>query len=67
MKRSNYSVNIFVFKLNNKNTRKRCETCSKVTIQTPVPPQCRCSRVFIVNFEHTSQLFLAFLLLTLNK
>ena len=26
-----------------------------------------CSGVFIVNFEHTSPLFLVFLLLTLNK
>ena len=37
--------------VNNRNTRKRCETYS----------------VFIDNFEHVSHLFLVFLLLTLNK
>ena len=35
--------------------KKRCEVCSKLT------------SVFIVNFEHILHLFLAFLLLTLNK
>ena len=34
-----------------------CETCLKLTI----------SGVFIVNFEHISQLFQVFLLLTLNN
>ena len=25
----------YMFKVNNKNTRKRCEICSKLTIKTP--------------------------------
>ena len=28
-------VKIYLFKLNNRNTRKRCEICSKLTIKTP--------------------------------
>ena len=47
---------IYLFKGNNRNTRKRCEICSKLTIKTPV----------IVNFEHISHV-LVFLLLTLSK
>ena len=51
-----------MFKVNNRNTRTRCEICSKLTIKTP-----RRSGVFIVNFEHISHLVLVFLLLTLSK
>ena len=29
------SVGIYLFKVNNKNTRTRCEICSKLTIKTP--------------------------------
>ena len=32
---TNYPVNIYLFKLNNRNSRKRCEMCSKLTIKTP--------------------------------
>ena len=46
---------IYLFKVNNRNTRTRCEIC-----------QCRRSGVFIVSFEHISHLVLVFLLLTLN-
>ena len=42
----------YMFKVNNRNTRTRCETCSKL--------------FFILNFEHISHLILVFLLLTLN-
>ena len=28
-------ANIYLFKVNNKNNRKRCEKCSKLTIKTP--------------------------------
>ena len=45
-----YPANIYLFKVNNRNTRKRTT-----------------SGIFIINFEHTSHLFLVFLLLTLNK
>ena len=39
--------------MNNSNTRKRCEICSKLTIKSPQ----RRSNVFIVNFEHISYFF----------
>ena len=45
-----YPANIHLFKVNNRNTRKRCEICSKLTIKTPE----RRSGVFIVNFEEVS-------------
>ena len=41
---------------------KGVKLCSKLTIKTPER-----GRVFIVNFEHISHLFLVFLLLTLNR
>ena len=44
-------VGIYLLKVNNRNTRTRCEICSGV---------------FIVNFEHISHLVLVFLLLALN-
>ena len=54
-----FPAKIYLFKVNNRNTRKRCEICSKLTIKTP--------SVFIVKFEHISYLFLVFLLSTLNQ
>ena len=53
--------NIYLFNVNNRNNRKRCE---KLGIKTP---QWRRSGVFMVNFWHSSNLFLVFLLPTLNK
>ena len=52
-----------MFKVNNRNTNTRCETCLKLIIKTPE----RRPGVFIVNFEHTSHLVLVFLLLTLSR
>ena len=60
-------ANIYLFKVNNRNTRKRCDICSKLTIKTPEQRHWRRSDVFIVNFERISYLFLLFLLLNLNK
>ena len=60
-------ANIWLFKVNNRNTRKRCEVCSKLTVKTPERRHWRRSGVFIVNFNHISHFFLEFLLLTLNK
>ena len=59
---------IYLFKVNNKNTRKRCEIYSKLTIKTPERHH-DVVLVFLLffNFEHISQLFLVHLLLTLNK
>ena len=56
-------ANIYLFKVKNRNSRKRCEICSKSIIK-------RHNDVvlfFFVNFEHISQLFLVFLLLNLSK
>ena len=51
----------FLLKVNNRNSRKRCEICSKLTIKIPERRQWRRSGVFIVNFEHISHLVLVFL------
>ena len=59
-------ANIYLFKVNNRNTRKTCEICSKLTLKTPERRQWH-SGLFIVNFEHISRLFLALLLLILNR
>ena len=57
---------IYLLKVKYRNTRTRCEICSKFTTNTPGRRQWRRSVVFIVNFEHISHLVLVFLLLTLN-
>ena len=57
----------YMFELNNRSTRTRCEICSKLRIKTPERPHWRSSCVFIVNFQHISHFVLAFLLLTLNR
>ena len=51
----------YLFK-SNRNIRKRCEICSKLTIKTPERRQLRRLGVF----EHVSHFLLVFLLLTLN-
>ena len=43
---------IYLLKVNNRNTRARCEICSKLTIKTLERRHWRRSGVFIVNFEH---------------
>ena len=63
----NIPVGIHMVKVNNRNTRTRCEICSKLTIKTPERHQWRRSGVFIVNFQYISHLVLVFLLLTLNS
>ena len=40
--------NIYLFKVNNRNTRKRCEICSRLTLKTPF------SSVSIVGFEQVN-------------
>ena len=52
--------------VNNRNTRTKCEICSKLTTKTAERRQWQHSDAFIVNFEHISHLFLVFLLLTLS-
>ena len=50
----------FLLKVNNRNSRKRCEICSKLT-KKKLERRQWCSGVFIVNFEHISHLVLVFL------
>ena len=59
-------TSIYLHKVNSRNTRTRCEICSKLTIKTPEQCQRHHSGALIVNFEHISLLVLLFLLLTLN-
>ena len=61
-----HPVGIYLLKVNNRNTKGRCEICSKLTIKTPERQHWRRSGVFIANFEHVSHLALVFLLVTLN-
>ena len=61
-----YLACIYLLKVNNRNTRTRCEICSKLTIKIPERHYWRRSSVFIVNFEHISYLFLLFLILALD-
>ena len=61
-----YLVGIYLLKVNNRNTRTRCEICTKLTIKTPERRQSLRSGIFIVNFIHISHLDLLFLLLSLN-
>ena len=61
-----FSVGIYLLKVNNRNTRTRCEICSKLTTKMPGRRQWRRSGVIIVNSEHISHLLLVFLLLTMN-
>ena len=53
--------------INNRNTRTRCEICSKLTIKTPDRSQQHRSGVFIVNFEQISFLALLFILFWAGK
>ena len=49
---NNYPAGIYLLKVKNRNTRTRCEICSKLTIKLPERRQWRRSGIFIVNFEH---------------
>ena len=44
-------VSNYLFKFSNKNTEKRCDICSKLTIKSPEQRQWRGPGAFIVNFE----------------
>ena len=58
---SDSPANIYLLQVNYKNTRKRYEICSKLTIKTQEQRQWRLSGVFTVNFGHISNLFIVFL------
>ena len=54
-------------KINNRNTEKRCEIFSKLTVKTREGYHCRLSGVSIVKFEDISELFLVSLMLGFNR
>ena len=60
------SADNYMFKVNNRSARTRCEICSKLTIKTLERRHWRRFGVFIVDFEHISHLVLVSLLLTLS-
>ena len=62
-----YPVNKYMLKFNNRNTRKKYETCSKLTIATPKQYYWHHSGVFIVIFEQTLYLGLVITLLILKR
>ena len=61
-----YPTGIYLLKVNNRNTRTRCEIYSKLTIKIPEWLHRGRSGVFIVNFERILHLAVVFLFLTLN-
>ena len=61
------TANIYLFKVNNKNTRKRCEICSKLTIKTPERRHWRRSAVFLVYSEPISHLFFSVSIVDFEK
>ena len=59
--RINLPANIYLFKVNNRNTGKTCKISSKLTIKIPESRRWRHSDVFIFNFEHILHLLLEFI------
>ena len=51
----NNPVGVYLLKVNNKNTRTRCEICSKLTIKTPKQSGWPLPGFLIDNFKHISQ------------
>ena len=62
-----YRTGIYSFNVNNGNTQRMCEICSKLTIKTPEQRHWRPSGVFLINSEQISNNIMVFLLLTLNQ
>ena len=60
-------TDIYLFKVNNRKTRKRCDIYFKVNNKNTRTMSLRSFSCFLINFEHISYLFLVFLLLSLNK
>ena len=57
----------YMFKVNSRNTKTRCEICSKLIIKIQERRHCRRSGIFIINFEHISHFVLVLLLLFLSR
>ena len=64
----NFPAGIYLLKVNNRNTRTRCQKCSKLTLKIPEQRLVPTASFWylIVNFELISHLVVVFLLLTLN-
>ena len=56
-------AHIYLFKVNIRNNRARCEICSKLIIKAPERRDSHCYSFFILNFEQTSHFVLVLLLL----
>ena len=51
-------ANIYLFNVNNRSTRKRCEICSKLTIKIPERrPSLWCLKKFYEDFEDLHKAF----------
>ena len=61
-----FQENKYIFKINNKNARKKCKICSKLTIKTLERHRWLRFGDFIVSFKYSLHIFLVFLLWTLN-
>ena len=61
-----FPENIYLFKVQNRNTRISCKLCSKLTIRTPEWGHWHLFGILIVNFVHILHLSLVFLLKTLS-
>ena len=57
------SSNIYLFKINDRKSRKSCEICSKLTIKTPERRQGRRFGVLLLTLNIFHTVFLVFLLL----
>ena len=55
-----FTVVVYLFKVNNVNTRTTVEICSKLRIKTPERLQWLCCDVFIVKFEQITHIDLVF-------
>ena len=60
-------ANIYLFKVYDRNTRKKCEICLKLSIKNTWTTSMTLFWCFIVNFELISHIFQKFLLLSLNE
>ena len=53
-----FPANSYLFKVNNRNTRKKCKGCSNLTIKTPERRHHWFhSSIFVVNFDHSLYTF----------
>ena len=52
-----FLANIYLFKVNNRNSRKNCEICYKLTIKIPDRRQRSSSGVSFIILEHLTPLF----------